>query len=600
MNLPFKRPLPPVGSGSGAFGTKSAPEVYCRSRRGRDTAPYHKREGRTRCPYRAVFGCYPLLVLLIGILSAPAAPRDPETYSAVQQIATNKLPAILDNLLDLNRRVGAMELKLSALSNQPAPASMPAPQVDMRAITQAVSSTVAELNKGTINQVTQTMSTQWARLTNDLAATILAHIPKPAADTSANISESLSNLNRNVSLLLTRNSTVATQSVQPNATRSTDALAKNFMLWGIVISVLSLASLGAIVWLFRSTQLASQRVEAVYQAAAQIYNVMKEGGAQNAAQQAETVLQRIQQQTARAQEQTTQRANSILQQAENQAADTQEKLVALINEFRAEARNTAELLEQKLSTAQLEPLSAGAERLSKTLNVFEGRIEATKNVFNNFEQASLQLKQQLEERKHLELLEQEAKDKLLLLEQQQAALLQDRHSLQNERNEALRQDGEIQKAIWPASFLDGALGVWRKRITDGVIKGDLSATTLWLAMIHVEVLCRQPSPAVPQVAAALHNMSVEAHRYWKDGTDDFNDTTIRWRDEFNSLVASRGLPLQIQAVHPDDRFDGDRMVCAEGSSSSRLAVKEPLSWVIMDRSNPERPKVLHHGLVLTA
>src|SRR5207248_3314109 len=80
----------------------------------------------------------------------------------------------------------------------------------------------------------------------------------------------------------------------------------------------------------------------------------------------------------------------------------------------------------------------------------------------------------------------------------------------------------------------------------------------------------------------------------------FSRLAIRWRDEFNALVASRGLPLQIQAIHPEDRFDGDRMVCAEGSSNSRLAVKEPLSWVIMDRSNPERPKVLHHGLVLTA
>jgi hypothetical protein len=372
------------------------------------------------------------------------------------------------------------------------------------------------------------------------------------------------------------------------------------MLWGITLGVISLASLGAIFWLFGVTQIASKRVEAVYQAAGQIYNLIRENGAQNAAEQAEAMLQRIQQQTTRAQEQTTQRANAILQQAENQAAHTQEKLLAAINEFRAEARNIATLLEQTLSSAKLAPLSQGAERLSKTLDVFEGRLEATKNVFNDFEHASAQLKQQLEERKHLETLEQEAKDKLHLLEQQRSALLEARHSLQSERSEVVRQDGEINKALWPAAFLNGALGTWRKRIMDGVIQGDLGATTLWLAMVHVGVLCRQPSPALPQIAAALHNMSVEAHRYWKDGSDDFNDTTIRWRDEFNALVASRGLPLQIQAIHPEDRFDGDRMVCAEGSSNSRLAVKEPLSWVIMDRSNSERPKVLHHGLVLTA
>jgi hypothetical protein len=372
------------------------------------------------------------------------------------------------------------------------------------------------------------------------------------------------------------------------------------MLWEITLGVISLANLGAIFWLFGVTQIASKRIEAVYQAARQIYSSVREGGTQNAAEQAEAMLQRIHQQTMRAQEQTTQRANAILQQAENQAAHMQEKLLAVINEFRADGRNTANLLEQKLSGAQLEPLSKGAERLSKTLDVFEGRLEATKNVFNNFEHASVQLKQQIEERKHLETLEQEAKDKLHLIEQQKSALLEARHSLQSERTEVTRQDGEMNKVLWPAAFLNGAMGNWRKRIMDGVLQGDLAATTLWLAMVHVGALCRQTKPALPQIAAALHNMSVEAHRYWKDGSDDFNDTTIRWRDEFNALVASRGLPLQIQAIHPEDRFDGDRMVCAEGSSNSRLLVKEPLSWVVMDRSNPERPKVLHHGLVLPA
>jgi len=536
------------------------------------------------------------LVFFLSIFSSIAAPKDPDTYNAVQQILTNRLPIVVDNLLDLNRRLNSVELKLSTLSNQPTPANMPAPQVDMRAITQSISSTITEQNKATLNQVTQVMTTQWSKLTNELAATIASHIPKATPDSNANISESISNLNRNMSLLLSKN---FNQAAQPTAGAKSAGL-DNLMLWEITLGVISLANLGAIFWLFGVTQIASKRIEAVYQAARQIYSSVREGGTQNAAEQAEAMLQRIQQQTSRAQEQTTQRANAILQQAENQAAHMQEKLLAVINEFRADARSAASLLEQKLSTAQLEPLSRGAERLSKTLDVFEGRLEATKNVFNNFEHASVQLKQQIEERKHLETLEQEAKDKLHLIEQQKSALLEARHSLQSERSEVTRQDGEMNKVLWPAAFLNGAMGNWRKRIMDGVLQGDLAATTLWLAMVHVGALCRQPSPALPQVAAALHNMSVEAHRYWKDGEDDFNDTTIRWRDEFNALVASRGLPLQIQAIHPEDRFDGDRMVCAEGSSNSRLAVKEPLSWVIMDRSNPERPKVLHHGLVLTA
>jgi hypothetical protein len=539
-----------------------------------------------------------LLFFCLTILPSVAAPKDPDTYNAVQQILTNRLPIVVDNLLDLNHRLNSVESKLSTLSNQPSsvPATFSAP-VDMRAITQSISSTITEQNKATLNQVTQVMTAQWSKLTNELAATISARIPKSAPDSSANISESISNLNRNVSLLLSMNSR---QAAQPNTPAKTGGFSDNFMLWGITIGAISLISLGAIFWLFGVTQIASKRVEAVYQAAGQIFNLVRQNGTQNATEQAEVMFQRIQQQTTRAQEQTTQRANAILQQAENQAAHTQEKLLATINEFRAEARNAASLLEQKLSSAKLEPISQGAERLSKTLDVFEGRLEATKNVFHNFEHASVQLKQQIDERKHLETLEQEAKDKLRLLEQQRSALLEARHSLQSERSEVTRQDGEMNKVLWPVAFLNGAMGNWRKRIMEGVLHGDLAATTLWLAMVHVGALCRQPTPALSQIAAALHNMSIEAHRYWKDGSDDFNDTTIRWRDEFNALVASRGLPLQIQAIHPEDRFDGDRMVCAEGSSNSRLAVKEPLSWVIMERSNPERPKVLHHGLVLTA
>jgi hypothetical protein len=582
MNPHSERPLT---SRSSALSER-ARQAFCHFQYGSGAKPSLSRRGTAKVL---------TLLFFLTIFSSIAAPRDPDTYNAVQQILTNRLPIVVDNLLDLNRRLNSVELKLSTLSNQPA--SAPAPQVDMRAITQSISSTITELNKGTLNQVTQVMTAQWSKLTNELAATISARLPKASPDSGANISESLSNLNRNVSLLLSMNSS---QAAQPNTAAKTAGFSDNFMLWGITLGVISLASLGAIFWLFGVTQIASKRVEAVYQAAGQIYNLIRENGTQNAAEQAEAMLQRIQQQTTKAQDQTTQRTNTILQQAENQAAHTQEKLLAAINEFRAEARNTANLLEQKLSSAKLEPLSQGAERLAKTLDVFEGRLEATKNVFSDFEHASVQLKQQIEERKHLETLEQEAKDKLHLLEQQRIALLEARHSMQSERSEVVRQDGEMNKALWPAAFLNGALGNWRKRIMDGVIQGDLAATTLWLAMIHVGALCRQPSPAVPQIAAALHNMSVEAHRYWKDGADDFNDTTIRWRDEFNALVASRGLPLQIQAIHPEDRFDGDRMVCAEGSSNSRLAVKEPLSWVIMDRSNPERPKVLHHGLVLTA
>src|SRR5215467_756766 len=95
------------------------------------------------------------LLFFFAIFSSLAAPKDPDTYNAVQQILTNRLPIVVDNLLDLNRRLNSVEAKLSTLSNQPStsPANFPAPQVDMRAITQSISSTITEQNKSTLNQV---------------------------------------------------------------------------------------------------------------------------------------------------------------------------------------------------------------------------------------------------------------------------------------------------------------------------------------------------------------------------------------------------------------------------------------------------------------
>src|SRR5258705_5846828 len=269
MNPHSERPLT---SRSSAFSEK-ARQAYRHFPYGSGAKPYLSRRGTAKVLS---------LLFFLTIFSSIAAPRDPDTYNAVQQILTNRLPIVVDNLLDVNRRLNSVELKLSTLSNQPA--SVPAPQVDMRAITQSISSTITELNKGTLNQVTQVMTAQWSKLTNELAATISARIPKASPDSNANISESLSNLNRNVSLLLSMNSS---QAAQPNTAAKTAGFGHNFMLWGITLGVISLASLGAIFWLFGVTQIASKRVEAVYQAAGQIYNLIRENGAQNATEQAE-------------------------------------------------------------------------------------------------------------------------------------------------------------------------------------------------------------------------------------------------------------------------------------------------------------------------
>src|SRR5689334_13741360 len=108
--------------GHGRFSIASIPMSYSR-----------------RLGYGRIFA----LLFFFSIFSSVAASKDPDTYNAVQQILTNRLPIVVDNLLDLNRRLNSVESKLSTLSNQPSSSSanFPAPQVDMRAITQSISST---------------------------------------------------------------------------------------------------------------------------------------------------------------------------------------------------------------------------------------------------------------------------------------------------------------------------------------------------------------------------------------------------------------------------------------------------------------------------
>src|SRR5438046_2348173 len=87
------------------------------------------RQGRRPCPYasrlipplrRRGTAMAAALLFSLTIFSSLAASKDPDTYNAVQQILTNRLPIVVDNLLDVNRRLNSVELKLSTLSNQPA------------------------------------------------------------------------------------------------------------------------------------------------------------------------------------------------------------------------------------------------------------------------------------------------------------------------------------------------------------------------------------------------------------------------------------------------------------------------------------------------
>jgi hypothetical protein len=324
----------------------------------------------------------------------------------------------------------------------------------------------------------------------------------------------------------------------------------------VLLAVLALVNLGLIFRLVRSTKRGLQDVAAQVAQAAELLG------------QVQTAVQGG----------TVQKAEGILEQIQTQAAEAQEKLAGVVGEFRDASQQAAVVLEEKLSRARLE----------EELNQKGAMKEREQN------QRSAALEELLRKREAALAQREQA------LAQQQRSLAQEKAAFQQQQDQARRQDAEEAKVLWPAAFYDsGVLGVWRGRILEGVGQNDSLATNLLLAIFKFEALCRQPQPAATEMAATLHSLSLEAHRFWKGRPEDFNETAMHWRDEFNAMVAKHSLPLEVQAIYPQDRFDTSRMVCAEGSSGSRLYVKEPLSWAIIDKSNPERPKVLHHGVVLT-
>ncbi len=229
----------------------------------------------------------------------------------------------------------------------------------------------------------------------------------------------------------------------------------------------------------------------------------------------------------------------------------------------------------------------------------EERLNQMTTVFSDIESASEELKKQLQERECLETLEAELEQKLAALKEREQSLNEDTQFPCKEQSLEQQRHGVLDKAAWPAVFCeDGALCSWRHTILDCVAREDICATGLLLTLIKFEILCRQPEKNAQQIATALHDISLEAHKFWQ-GKGEFNDIAIRWRDGFNALLVERKVPIEVQAVYPQDRFDINCMVCAEDSSDSRLYVKEPLSWVILDKTNAEQPKVLRHGVVVT-
>lgn len=177
-------------------------------------------------------------------------------------------------------------------------------------------------------------------------------------------------------------------------------------------------------------------------------------------------------------------------------------------------------------------------------------------------------------------------------------LLQREQQFENEKT----REAERQCALFPSFFRKGgALNGWLDDARRAERNLDIPAIRLLGKLREFQALCHPPlgEPDLQQVALALHELSREAHRFWKGQDNEFIDTAIAWRDAFNEALREIKMPLQVQAIFPKDRFDANVMVPAEVYADNRLYVKAPLSWPVIDISKPEHSKILHYGEVET-
>jgi hypothetical protein len=405
----------------------------------------------------------------------------------------------------------------------------------------------------------------------------LDKIPGIQADV-ATIKQAVNDLNAKVAQF----APPASASPNPPEPPSGKEANRGVLWWAIPVLALSLVNTGAVISLFRVVRGGSVPRGTVSQSARANRAAGEGNGWPEVSQKIETMLR----------------------QAQAQAAETQKQLAGVLDQLRAEVQRLGGSPDRVPAAEQGAPMTQPSEKISQILSTLKERVEEMNHVCHQTGEAAMDLKQQMHDKRKLEALERELQQKLASLHQREQALAREREQFLAEKQKLDREQAEhgqaLEQALWPAPFRDGAgLGEWRERITTSAGQGDLPATGLMLAIMEFQYLCRQPEPKLPQIGAALRQLSLEAHSFWKDQPGDFNDTALRWRDEFNALLANRAWPLEVQAVFPQARFDTNCMVCAEGSSSSRLYVKEPLSWVILDKSNPEKPVVMHHGVMLT-
>jgi tetrahydromethanopterin S-methyltransferase subunit G len=162
-----------------------------------------------------------------------------------------------------------------------------------------------------------------------------------------------------------------------------------------------------------------------------------------------------------------------------------------------------------------------------------------------------------------------------------------------------QRDETLEGAVWPEPFHQGqALFADRQNIELRVQNTASGAAELIakMAVLNQELHHKYPDNA--RVADALHSLSLRAYEFWKDNDIDAFEVSQNWCQAFNQLLAERHIPLLIEPVFSDSRFDAALMLAAPGSSENRIKVKDTLSWAIREQVG-ESKKVLKHALVIT-
>lgn len=149
-----------------------------------------------------------------------------------------------------------------------------------------------------------------------------------------------------------------------------------------------------------------------------------------------------------------------------------------------------------------------------------------------------------------------------------------------------RREEAVGRLVWPPMFLDGPLAVWRARIEDDLGNAESGAFEVYLAVARFNLALRAPEN-LRRLAEALDGLGESAYRYWKHTPATVLDDALAWRSALNELLVAADIPLEIALALEGEPFDLDSMVTQDAGLGSRIQVKEPLSWIVKEKVEPE-------------